>query len=272
MEPWEIMISESQERMVAVVRPQMLDAVRAVCARWELPCTPIGEVTDARRAARVLRTARSSARSRRACSPTSARATRSSRRKPDSLAARGAQPLSDANRADKRWIYEQYDQLVGSRTVRRPGLDAARAAAAPVAARPRRRARRARARRARPVRAPACRRCSAPRATSRAPAASRSGSPTASTSATPRSRRSRYELAQAIEGIAQRGGGARHPGRLGQRVALQRDRRPLDPADAGRRLRRARRRRAARPGRVAVGRRRAARAGARGRASPPRPR
>ena len=46
MEPWEIMISESQERMVAVVRPQMLDAVHAVCARWELDCTPIGEVTD----------------------------------------------------------------------------------------------------------------------------------------------------------------------------------------------------------------------------------
>src|SRR5947209_12365089 len=38
MEPWEIMISESQERMVAVVRPQMLDAVRRVCAKWELPC------------------------------------------------------------------------------------------------------------------------------------------------------------------------------------------------------------------------------------------
>ena len=46
MEPWEIMISESQERMVAVVRPQMLAAVCAVCARWELDCTPIGEVTD----------------------------------------------------------------------------------------------------------------------------------------------------------------------------------------------------------------------------------
>src|SRR5246127_2435262 len=46
MEPWEIMISESQERMVAVVRPQMLDSVNAVCARWELPCTAIGEVTD----------------------------------------------------------------------------------------------------------------------------------------------------------------------------------------------------------------------------------
>src|SRR5579864_3594319 len=46
MEPWEIMISESQERMVAIVRPQMVDAVRAVCTRWELDCTPIGEVTS----------------------------------------------------------------------------------------------------------------------------------------------------------------------------------------------------------------------------------
>src|SRR5439155_23699123 len=46
LEPWEIMISESQERMVAVVRPEMLDAMRRVCARWELPCTAIGEVTD----------------------------------------------------------------------------------------------------------------------------------------------------------------------------------------------------------------------------------
>ena len=48
MEPWEIMISESQERMVAVVSPEQVDAVRAVCERWELPCTVIGEVTDHR--------------------------------------------------------------------------------------------------------------------------------------------------------------------------------------------------------------------------------
>ena len=32
---------------------------------------------------------------------------------------------SPHNRASKAWVYEQYDQLVGSRTVRRPGLDAA---------------------------------------------------------------------------------------------------------------------------------------------------
>ena len=36
MEPWEVMISESQERMVAVVRPQMLEHVLALCERWEL--------------------------------------------------------------------------------------------------------------------------------------------------------------------------------------------------------------------------------------------
>src|SRR5213080_3061812 len=46
LEPWEIMISESQERMVAVVRPQMLPSVERLCAKWELPCTAIGEVTD----------------------------------------------------------------------------------------------------------------------------------------------------------------------------------------------------------------------------------
>ena len=46
MEPWEMVISESQERMVAVVRPQMLAAVQRLCARWELPCTAIGDVTD----------------------------------------------------------------------------------------------------------------------------------------------------------------------------------------------------------------------------------
>ena len=45
MEPWEIMISESQERMVAIVRPTMIEAVEAVLDRWELHHAVIGEVT-----------------------------------------------------------------------------------------------------------------------------------------------------------------------------------------------------------------------------------
>jgi phosphoribosylformylglycinamidine synthase II len=120
MEPWEIMISESQERMVAVVRPQMLEAVQAVCARWELPCTPIGEVTEtgALRAlwqdevvgdvpAALLTD--ECPRYEIEQTPAAKRTTRSTQPQPDDLS----------------FVYERYDHLVGSRTVRRPGFDAA---------------------------------------------------------------------------------------------------------------------------------------------------
>src|SRR3954465_3691602 len=46
MEPFEIMVSESQERMLCVCTPQDVDAVLGVCARWEVGGTVIGEVTD----------------------------------------------------------------------------------------------------------------------------------------------------------------------------------------------------------------------------------
>ncbi len=49
MEPWEIMISESQERMLAIVEPVKWGAVQAVCERWDLEATVIGEVTDSGR-------------------------------------------------------------------------------------------------------------------------------------------------------------------------------------------------------------------------------
>src|SRR5207244_6870375 len=46
MEPWEVMISESQERMVAIVAPEQLAEVETVCERWELHHAPIGEITE----------------------------------------------------------------------------------------------------------------------------------------------------------------------------------------------------------------------------------
>jgi len=46
MEPFEIMVSETQERMLAVVEPEKLDEVVAVCEHWNLPVTVIGSVTD----------------------------------------------------------------------------------------------------------------------------------------------------------------------------------------------------------------------------------
>jgi phosphoribosylformylglycinamidine synthase II len=120
MEPWEIMISESQERMVAVVRPQMLDAVLRVCAQWELPCTTIGDVTDTGEL-RVFRAGELVGEI-----PAALLTDECPRyeveREPHTLTHVDVSP---ANTESKSWVYEQYDQLVGSRTVRRPGLDGA---------------------------------------------------------------------------------------------------------------------------------------------------
>jgi phosphoribosylformylglycinamidine synthase II len=46
MTPAEILSSESQERMCAVVAPENVDAFMAVCRKWEVLATTIGEVTD----------------------------------------------------------------------------------------------------------------------------------------------------------------------------------------------------------------------------------
>ncbi len=46
MSPAEVLSSESQERMCAVVAPENVDAFMAVCAKWDVLATVIGEVTD----------------------------------------------------------------------------------------------------------------------------------------------------------------------------------------------------------------------------------
>jgi phosphoribosylformylglycinamidine synthase subunit PurL len=121
LEAWEIMISESQERMVAVVEPACLDGVREVCERWELPCTVIGEVTDHGELRAYFGEDVAGA------IPAELLTERAPRyelaleeRIPTVPPA--ADPVNDE---PKTWVFEQYDQLVGSRTVRRPGLDAA---------------------------------------------------------------------------------------------------------------------------------------------------
>ena len=49
MEPHEVYVSESQERMLAIVAPPALGDVLAICARWGVLATAIGEVTDSGR-------------------------------------------------------------------------------------------------------------------------------------------------------------------------------------------------------------------------------
>ena len=135
MEPWEIMISESQERMVAVVRPENLSAVEEVCDRWELDHAAIGEVTETGELrafyddevvgaipaayltdeAPRYEVARQPRQPARPAPPPSGPPTRQAL----------LDLLASPNLRSRSWIYRRYDQLVGSRTIRRPGLDAA---------------------------------------------------------------------------------------------------------------------------------------------------
>jgi phosphoribosylformylglycinamidine synthase subunit PurL len=134
MEPWEVMISESQERMVAIVSPERLADVEAVVDRWELHRAVIGEVTESGvlRAywhgdevgsipARLLTDecprypVEAEPRIPPAETPTAV---------PDAQTAL-LELLGSPELRSRAFVTRRYDQLVQSRTVRRPGLDAA---------------------------------------------------------------------------------------------------------------------------------------------------
>ncbi len=120
LEPWEIMISESQERMVAVVEPERFDEVAAACERWELPCTVIGEVTDHGELRAFFDDDVVGSIPAELLTDNCPRYEVEQRAHPVARA-----PVAPVNDEPKDWVFDQYDQLVGSRTVRRPGLDAA---------------------------------------------------------------------------------------------------------------------------------------------------
>ncbi len=249
LEPWEIMISESQERMVAVVEPGRLDEVEAACTRWELPCTVIGEVTDERPAARAAR------RRRRRRDPGAPAHRRDAALRARARGAPGARRLRrriPPTGSPKTWVFEQYDHLVGSRTVRRPGLDAAvlllegsRGLAVSLDGPPLGERDPWRAGWAAVMDAALNVACAG-------------GEPIALTDClnfgNPERPEIAWELASAIDGITAAANELGDPCRLRERVALQRDRRPADPADTGRRMRRPRRGRP--PDSVALARRR----------------
>jgi phosphoribosylformylglycinamidine synthase len=134
MEPFEIMVSESQERMAAVIEPANLAQLEAVCNHWEVEAAVIGEVTDTQRI-RVFNNDElvgdlpieilvdgcplyelSPAQAPQPLYPPP-KATLTSADPTTTLLALLASP----NIADRRYLHEQYDPVVGSRTVRRPG-------------------------------------------------------------------------------------------------------------------------------------------------------
>jgi phosphoribosylformylglycinamidine synthase subunit PurL len=134
MEPFEIMVSESQERMLCVVEPGLVGQVMGVCEHWETLATPIGTVTDSGRI-RILDHGRPVADMPvsilvddcplydlepsphegplYAASPATVPADASPEQALLAL-------LRSPNVASRRPVFEQYDSIVQSRTIRRP--------------------------------------------------------------------------------------------------------------------------------------------------------
>ncbi|MEZ0284267.1 MAG: phosphoribosylformylglycinamidine synthase subunit PurL, partial [Thermoleophilia bacterium] len=136
--PAEILVSESQERMLAVVEPGRLDEVAAVCRRWDLDATRIGVVTQGENLvaraggepvadlpARLLADEAPVYEVPRTPAPAAAPLDLAELPEPADLSAAWRDLLARPNLASKRWVYERYDHLVGANTVRRPGGDAA---------------------------------------------------------------------------------------------------------------------------------------------------
>jgi len=140
MDPYEVMLSESQERMLVVVRRGHEEKVAALFQRWEVPWAIVGQVTDDG-LVRVLDGGRQVA-----CLPVSLLTD------PPLYEGRGEMPpelaplrsydlaslpdvrdprqvllrlLGSANLCSRRWVYRQYDQSVLTNTVVEAGADAA---------------------------------------------------------------------------------------------------------------------------------------------------
>jgi phosphoribosylformylglycinamidine synthase len=128
----EILLAESQERMAYEVRPENVDRVRDIAARYDLGCSVIGTVTRGNYVctfdgetvvdcdAEFLGDG----------APTNDLPAEKPARPTRDLPGVGPGEAFEAvvgspNTASKRWVYRQYDHEVGVRTARRPGDDAA---------------------------------------------------------------------------------------------------------------------------------------------------
>jgi phosphoribosylformylglycinamidine synthase len=133
MEPFEIMVSESQERMLAVVEPARVPEVLAICDKWQTGAAEIGVVTDTG-AIRILRgedvvgdmpvEALVDGCPLYDIDPAEPDGWSYGNRATLEAGASAEETLlamlGSPSIASKRWAFEQYDSVVGSRTARRP--------------------------------------------------------------------------------------------------------------------------------------------------------
>lgn len=138
MTPYEIMLSESQERMLIIAKRGQEDVVRQVFDKWDVPCAEIGRVTsDGIMRVRNNGTiaAEIPAKSLADEAPLYSREAKSSavaaafqddlRLKEIDVHKSLRQLLRDPTIASKNWVYRQYDHTVRTGTVVKPGSDAA---------------------------------------------------------------------------------------------------------------------------------------------------
>ncbi|MEO1168941.1 MAG: phosphoribosylformylglycinamidine synthase subunit PurL [Pseudomonadota bacterium] len=136
MTPYEMMLSESQERMLMVLKPGREDMARAIFEKWELDFAVIGEVTDTRH---MVLTFEGETVCDIPLGPLAADAPNYDR---PHVPTPKPEPLTDIpesndigadllklmacpDLASRRWVWEQYDHMVMADTVQRPGGDAA---------------------------------------------------------------------------------------------------------------------------------------------------
>ncbi len=131
MTPREIMVSESQERMLLILGLEGSDQVFKILDRYEVPHATIGWVTATgslrlRWNGTVVADLPAKAVAEAPLIPRRARRPRSILRGPEPREARDiadalSRLLSSPNISSRRWVYEQYDHEVGLRTVLKPG-------------------------------------------------------------------------------------------------------------------------------------------------------
>ena len=138
MTPYELMLSESQERMLMVLKPGREDEARAIFEKWELDFAVIGEVTDTGNLALywhnelageipVAPLVEASPMYERPWEPTPAQENvdPASVAAPASIGSAVHCILGTPDMCSRRWIWEQYDHYIRGETMQTPGGDAA---------------------------------------------------------------------------------------------------------------------------------------------------
>src|SRR5436190_2142047 len=138
MTPYEILLSESQERMLIIARRGKEDVVRAIFEKWAVPCVEIGRVANDG-LMRVRNNGEISAEiPAKALADEAPLYSREARPVAAAIDDRGLtnlakidnfqalhQLLRDPTIASKNWVYRQYDHTVRTGTLVKPGSDAA---------------------------------------------------------------------------------------------------------------------------------------------------